>query len=160
MLSETTSRRHPVTVTRRQLLAAGKRRRRIMRSTPHLLRSSCRRALALPLLACRASALSTPSSSTSPAYDAIQRSSTLLDPITGNMPRSPPIASMNGRKSLVVLLPQLGEFDSSEYVEFLVSAMSSPRRQRRRPALHRHRRRARGQKFSPTIPVFPIDRYC
>ena len=31
----------------------------------------------------------------------------------------------DGRKSLVVILPQLGEFDSSEYVEYLVSAMKS-----------------------------------
>ena len=74
------------------------------------------------------SAFSTPpsaASSSTTIYDAIQRSSSLLDPTTGDRPVSPiPLGEKEG-KSLVVILPQLGEFDSSEYCEFLVAAMGS-----------------------------------
>jgi hypothetical protein len=66
-------------------------------------------------LVCQSSAFS--------AFNTIQSSSSLRDPITGQE-RSAPIlpSSNNGKKTLVVVLPQLGEFDSSEYCEFLVAA--------------------------------------
>ena len=64
---------------------------------------------------------STPTAS-SPNYNTIQQSSSLIDPKTGN-PLSSPILSRNdNKKKLVVILPQLGEFDSSEYCEFLIAA--------------------------------------
>jgi glutaredoxin len=69
------------------------------------------------------SAFSNPSpSSASPIYSTIQSSTSLLDPITGKPITSPILRNDNKRKSLVVLLPQLGEFDSSEYTEFLTAA--------------------------------------
>ena len=57
--------------------------------------------------------------SASTSYAKLQSSNTLLSPITGE-----PITSFlqPGKKTLVVVLPQLGEFDSSEYVEFLNAA--------------------------------------
>eukprot|EP00584_Thalassiosira_punctigera_P010514 CAMPEP_0172531506 /NCGR_PEP_ID=MMETSP1067-20121228/4889_1 /TAXON_ID=265564 ORGANISM="Thalassiosira punctigera, Strain Tpunct2005C2" /NCGR_SAMPLE_ID=MMETSP1067 /ASSEMBLY_ACC=CAM_ASM_000444 /LENGTH=518 /DNA_ID=CAMNT_0013315895 /DNA_START=129 /DNA_END=1685 /DNA_ORIENTATION=+ len=75
------------------------------------------------------SAFSTPSAPSSSTYDAIRGSLSLLDPVTGEA-LSPPILSPSsstsiGKKSLVVLLPQLGEFDSAEYCEFLVAAEKS-----------------------------------
>ena len=57
-------------------------------------------------------------------YEAIRTSSSLLDPITGES-SSPSLLLNSNKKSLVVLLPQLGEFDSSEYCEFLVAAQTS-----------------------------------
>ena len=72
----------------------------------------------------------TPSTSSS-SYNIIQNSKSLLDPISGVAPSSPIIpntADENNnkkKKSLVVLLPQLGEFDSSEYIEYLLAAQSS-----------------------------------
>jgi hypothetical protein len=69
------------------------------------------------------SAFSTPAS-TSPIYNTIQSSTSLLDPISGT-PQTSIIPRENKRKSLVVLLPQLGEFDSAEYVEFLTAAQPS-----------------------------------
>ena len=66
--------------------------------------------------------------STSNSYNIIQNSKSLLDPISGVAPTSPIIsntADENKKKSLVVLLPQLGEFDSSEYIEYLLAAESA-----------------------------------
>jgi len=76
---------------------------------------------------------SSPTSTPSSAYETIvEKSSFLLDPITGEPSTSSarPFLSTstsnnNGKKSLVVLLPQLGEFDSSEYCEFLIAAKQS-----------------------------------
>ena len=112
-----------------------------MKLTPPLLGACCSLAI---LSSHDASALSTSSSaasssssssSTSTIYDAIRRSSSLLDPLTGDRPTSPilPLPSSSSsdttattaKKSLVVILPQLGEFDSSEYCEFLASALPS-----------------------------------
>ena len=64
-------------------------------------------------------------SAVSPAYETI-RTSPLFDPTSGQ-PSSAPIlpdvsSSPSSNKSLVVILPQLGEFDSSEYCEYLVAA--------------------------------------
>lgn len=75
-------------------------------------------------IAHRSHGFSTPSAPSS-AYAAIRGASSLLDPVTGEgrAPAVPP--SSNGKKSLVVLLPQLGEFDSAEYCEFLVAAEAS-----------------------------------
>mmetsp|Transcript_27580 Transcript_27580/g.58283 ORF Transcript_27580/g.58283 Transcript_27580/m.58283 type:complete len:527 (+) Transcript_27580:172-1752(+) len=79
------------------------------------------------------SAFSTPAASAS-TYATIQTSSSLLDPITGeerSSPILPPSAASSSsdsntkKKTLVVLLPQLGEFDSSEYCEFLLAAEAS-----------------------------------
>jgi hypothetical protein len=64
-----------------------------------------------------ASAFSSPST----AYATLQTSTSLLDSTSG-LPISNPFASSNKKKTLVVLLPQLGEFDSSEYCEFLNAA--------------------------------------
>eukprot|EP00571_Detonula_confervacea_P001111 CAMPEP_0172312894 /NCGR_PEP_ID=MMETSP1058-20130122/18740_1 /TAXON_ID=83371 /ORGANISM="Detonula confervacea, Strain CCMP 353" /LENGTH=495 /DNA_ID=CAMNT_0013026451 /DNA_START=25 /DNA_END=1512 /DNA_ORIENTATION=- len=74
-----------------------------------------------------ASAFSTPSTPSSPIYNTIQSSSSLLDPITGKELTSPILSSAaeNSKKTLVVVLPQLGEFDSSEYCEFLIAAEQS-----------------------------------
>mmetsp|Transcript_33351 Transcript_33351/g.65978 ORF Transcript_33351/g.65978 Transcript_33351/m.65978 type:complete len:476 (-) Transcript_33351:427-1854(-) len=47
-------------------------------------------------------------------------SPTSYETITGS--KSGPLEGISGKKSLVVLLPQLGEFDSSEYCEHLVAA--------------------------------------
>ncbi|KAK1733004.1 hypothetical protein QTG54_016335 [Skeletonema marinoi] len=70
-------------------------------------------------------AFSAPAASTaSPIYNTIQSANSLLDPITGKQQTSI-IPQDNKRKSLIVLLPQLGEFDSSEYVEFLTAAQPS-----------------------------------
>ena len=78
------------------------------------------------------SAFSTTPTSSSSSYNIIQNSKSLLDPISGIAPLSSPIISNtvveennNKKKSLVVLLPQLGEFDSSEYIEYLLAAQSS-----------------------------------
>lgn len=80
----------------------------------------------------QASAFSTTTSSSS--YNIIQNSKSLLDPISGIAPSSPIISNTvveeennnnNKKKSLVVLLPQLGEFDSSEYIEYLLAAESA-----------------------------------
>ena len=105
-----------------------------MKLTPPLLGACC----SLALLSSRdASALSTPSSaasssSSSSIYHAIlRRSSSLLDPVTGDRPTSPisppPSSSSSSatakKKSLIVILPQLGEFDSSEYVGYLASVL-------------------------------------
>mmetsp|Transcript_1168 Transcript_1168/g.2647 ORF Transcript_1168/g.2647 Transcript_1168/m.2647 type:complete len:502 (-) Transcript_1168:141-1646(-) len=60
---------------------------------------------------------------TSPAYQTIQSSSSLLDPVTGEASTEAFLpAEGSNKKSLVVVLPQLGEFDSSEYCEFLIAA--------------------------------------
>ncbi|KAL7497182.1 hypothetical protein ACHAWT_008102 [Skeletonema menzelii] len=61
-------------------------------------------------------------SSASPIYNTIQ-SARILDP-SGTQQTSI-IPQDNKRKSLVVILPQLGEFDSAEYVEFLTAAQPS-----------------------------------
>ncbi|KAL7531024.1 hypothetical protein ACHAXR_003809, partial [Thalassiosira sp. AJA248-18] len=67
-------------------------------------------------------AFSTPSV-TSPVYDTIQSSTSLLDPISGEGLSSPILPSTSSnKKTLVIVLPQLGEFDSSEYGEYLVAA--------------------------------------
>jgi hypothetical protein len=82
----------------------------------------------------QASAFSTTTPSTSSrSYNIIQNSKSLLDPISGiALPSSPIISNTveeenknNKKKSLVVLLPQLGEFDSSEYIEYLLAAESA-----------------------------------
>lgn len=71
------------------------------------------------------SAFSTPAASTpSSTYTTIQGASSLLDPTTGKE-LSSSILSSDKKKTLVVVLPQLGEFDSSEYCEFLVAAEKS-----------------------------------
>lgn len=70
-----------------------------------------------------AASLLHPASAFSASYNTIQGSSTLLDSITGESLSSPILA--NGKKKLVVVLPQLGEFDSSEYCEFLIAAEKS-----------------------------------
>lgn len=82
-----------------------------------------RQSRALLLLAAASSsyAFSTPAAST---YNTIQSANSLLDPISGTQQTSI-IPPDNKRKSLVVLLPQLGEFDSAEYVEFLTAAQPS-----------------------------------
>lgn len=67
------------------------------------------------------STFSAPSGPSS-TYNTIQSSSALLDPISGKELPSPVLSSENAKKTLVVILPQLGEFDSSEYCEFLVAA--------------------------------------
>ena len=70
------------------------------------------------------SAFSTPSASIAPStYATIQGASSLLDSTTGKELSSSILSS--GKKTLVVVLPQLGEFDSSEYCEFLVAAEKS-----------------------------------
>lgn len=61
--------------------------------------------------------------SASTIYSTIQSANSLLDP-SGTQQTSI-ISQDNNRKSLVVLLPQLGEFDSAEYVEFLTAAQPS-----------------------------------
>jgi hypothetical protein len=78
----------------------------------------------------QASAFSTTTPSSS--YNIIQNSKSLLDPISGTVPSSPIISNnleeennKKKKKSLVVLLPQLGEFDSSEYIEYLLAAESA-----------------------------------
>lgn len=75
------------------------------------------------------SAFSTTPPTASITYNIIQNSKSLLDPITGIAPSSPIIPNNtdenNKKKSLVVLLPQLGEFDSSEYIEYLLAAQSA-----------------------------------
>jgi len=67
-------------------------------------------------------------SATSPsrAYTLINDSTSLKDPRT-NEPASNLLerGSDDKKKKLVVLLPQLGEFDSAEYTEFLVAAKDS-----------------------------------
>lgn len=63
--------------------------------------------------------------SASPAYEIINGASSLKDPITGKPSPVLSDSSNNKKKSLVVLLPQLGEFDSSEYCEFLIAAEQS-----------------------------------
>ena len=64
-------------------------------------------------------------SAVSPAYETI-RSSPLFDPTTGRPSSAPilpdPSSGGSTKKSLVVILPQLGEFDSSEYCQYLVAA--------------------------------------
>lgn len=57
------------------------------------------------------------------SYDILKNTQNLLDPITGEASSS--WIDNNAKKSLVVVLPQLGEFDSSEYCEFLVAAQES-----------------------------------
>ena len=79
----------------------------------------------------QASAFSASSSSRN--YDIIRNSNSLLDPISGTQIKPETFLSaaavsgnINKRnKALVVLLPQLGEFDSAEYVEFLLAAKPS-----------------------------------
>lgn len=69
-------------------------------------------------------AFSTPSTT---AYTIIASSTSLLDPSTGTKVSSPILSSNNNdnkKKQLVVILPQLGEFDSSEYCEFLIAAQN------------------------------------
>ncbi|KAL9185461.1 hypothetical protein ACHAXT_003238 [Thalassiosira profunda] len=73
-------------------------------------------------LAAVASGFSTPAAPSS-SYATIQGSSSLLNPISGES--ASPILSPNGKKTLVVVLPQLGEFDSAEYCEFLIAAEKS-----------------------------------
>jgi len=63
-------------------------------------------------------------SASAPAYEIIKNTQNLLDPITGEASSSSSVLPDN-KKSLVVLLPQLGEFDSSEYCEFLLAAQES-----------------------------------
>jgi glutaredoxin len=58
-------------------------------------------------------------SAQSSAYRTLQNFKSLKDPLTGK-PSTIPLD--NAKRSLVVLLPQLGEFDSSEYCEFLIAA--------------------------------------
>ena len=73
---------------------------------------------------CLVGAFSIPQQSSSSAYDIIRTSTSLVDPQTGQ----PTVAFSENHDNddndqiLVVLLPQLGEFDSMEYVEFLVAA--------------------------------------
>jgi glutaredoxin-related protein len=59
----------------------------------------------------------------SPTYETIKRAQ-VIDPSTttsdGRVMCSP-ISDNHNKKSLVILLPQLGEFDSSEYCEYLVA---------------------------------------
>ena len=61
----------------------------------------------------------------SPSYTTIQKSTSLLEPNTGNPLASPILPPTPSRKTLLVVLPQLGEFDSAEYTEFLVAAEKS-----------------------------------
>ena len=62
----------------------------------------------------------------STSYETIQRSSSSsLVGVSGEKCTSPILSKVKGKKSLVVVLPQLGEFDSSEYCEFLVAAEQS-----------------------------------
>lgn len=79
---------------------------------------------------------SSSSSTTTPssAFKTItEKSYFLIDPITGEPPSTttaqPFLSNYNSdkdkKKSLVVLLPQLGEFDSSEYCELLIAAKQS-----------------------------------
>lgn len=75
-------------------------------------------------------AFSTPSpisSSSSAIYKTIQSSTSLLDPVTGKKLSTSPFLdnAEKKKKSLIILLPQLGEFDSSEYIEFLIAALPS-----------------------------------
>eukprot|EP00592_Proboscia_alata_P005481 CAMPEP_0194383354 /NCGR_PEP_ID=MMETSP0174-20130528/66963_1 /TAXON_ID=216777 /ORGANISM="Proboscia alata, Strain PI-D3" /LENGTH=529 /DNA_ID=CAMNT_0039169517 /DNA_START=77 /DNA_END=1662 /DNA_ORIENTATION=- len=89
------------------------------------------------LFAHDSAAFSTVSPSSSRSYEIIKSASSLKDPITGepsslvfpDVGLSNTSGSSNGsdntKKSLVVLLPQLGEFDSSEYCEFLIAAEKS-----------------------------------
>ena len=64
--------------------------------------------------------------SSSSAYNTIQSANSLLDPSSGTQQQTSILSQNNKRKkSLVVLLPQLGEFDSAEYVEFLTAAQPS-----------------------------------
>ena len=76
--------------------------------------------LASAALAHRCRALPAPSR----AYALINGATSLVDPRTGGpatglLDRGP---GGGVRKKLAVLLPQLGEFDSAEYAEFLVAA--------------------------------------
>jgi len=75
------------------------------------------RVVASGLVISAVSAFSAPS----PAYETIRTANSVLDPRTGQQVTRPLVGKPN-KKSLVVLLPQLGEFDSSEYCEFLVAA--------------------------------------
>ena len=61
----------------------------------------------------------------SASYNTIQSANSLLDPSSGTQQTSIISQSNKRKKSLVVLLPQLGEFDSAEYVEFLTAAQPS-----------------------------------
>ena len=67
--------------------------------------------------------ISVTSALVSPIYETIQKSQ-VLDPTTGQW--GPPLSSSSSdKKSLVVVLPQLGEFDSSEFCEQLIAAQSA-----------------------------------
>eukprot|EP00804_Cyclotella_cryptica_P010242 CCRYP_016731-RA/>CCRYP_016731-RA protein AED:0.12 eAED:-0.01 QI:0/-1/0/1/-1/1/1/0/520 len=62
------------------------------------------------------------------AYTTLQTATTLIDPTTGlvlSSPILPPPTPLNKnkKKSLIVLLPQLGEFDSAKYCDFLTAAL-------------------------------------
>lgn len=63
------------------------------------------------------------SASKTPAYDIIKNTPHLLDPATGEATSASILP--DNKKTLVVVLPQLGEFDSSEYCEFLIAAQQS-----------------------------------
>ena len=62
----------------------------------------------------------------SPKFETIQRAQ-VIDPCTGDICSPIPSAAAgegnNKKKSLVVILPQLGEFDSSEFCEHLVAVL-------------------------------------
>jgi len=97
-----------------------------MRSRNSSVKATAATALAVAASLFQTSAFSTPSASlSSPIYNTIQSSSSLLDPITGEELSSPILSSSNNKKTLVVVLPQLGEFDSAEYCEFLIAAEKS-----------------------------------
>ncbi|KAL7547453.1 hypothetical protein ACHAWF_010751 [Thalassiosira exigua] len=73
---------------------------------------------------CPSPAFSTPAPPPPPsAYATIRGSSSLLDPITG-APSSAFLGSdeakATAKKTLVAVLPQLGEFDSAEYCELVI----------------------------------------
>ncbi|KAL7488693.1 hypothetical protein ACHAW6_014292 [Cyclotella cf. meneghiniana] len=61
----------------------------------------------------------------SKAYTTLQTANTIRDATTGLLLSSPilPTSSTPNKKSLLVLLPQLGEFDSAEYCELLTAAL-------------------------------------
>lgn len=67
--------------------------------------------------------ISVTSALVSPIYETIQKSQ-VLDPTTGQW-GSPLSSSSSDKKSLVIVLPQLGEFDSSEFCEQLIAAQST-----------------------------------
>lgn len=74
-------------------------------------------------IASTASALSTKPSASSSFRTLLSLSSVLLDSQGNHIVKegSSPGFLKEGKKNLVVVLPQLGEFDSSEYTEFLVA---------------------------------------